>query len=75
MWNDICFYSAKAPRVTSEQIEEGPEGDMGEQRSISHFKQLCIQLHIGIGWMKAKYNETWKKMYDNWEKVSLVCDK
>lgn len=24
------------PRVTGEQIEEGPEGEMGEQKSISH---------------------------------------
>ena len=42
------------PRVTGEQIEEGPEGEMGEQKSISHFRQLDIRSHIGIGRMKAK---------------------
>lgn len=28
------------PRVTGEQIEERPEGEKGEEKSISHFRQL-----------------------------------
>lgn len=42
------------PRVTGEQIEKGPEGEIGEQKSISHFRQLGIQPQPGIGYIKAK---------------------
>lgn len=42
------------PRVTGEQIEKGPEGEIRERRSISHFRQLGIQPPPEIGYIKAK---------------------
>lgn len=44
----------RRPRVTGEQIEKGPEGEIREQKSISHFRQLGIQAQPGIGYIKAK---------------------
>lgn len=50
------------PRVSGEQIEEGPEGETGEQKSISHFRRLDIQSHIGIDWTCCKCMIVFRKL-------------